>query len=650
MLSRVTGVLRLMAFAAFLGQGWFNDAYQLANTIPHIIYEFIAGGLLTAIFIPILVGEQQKAGRESPEAWRVANVLLGGVGAVLIVVSAVGSVLAPQIVNAMTFMGEHHHAEASREYAIFFLRVFAWQMIFYGLNAVFMAILNSHDVFAITAAAPIVNNIVVIVTLAAYNLQLIDVTGLALGTTAGPAASALVQVPWLLRLGMPIRPRLNFRDPVFKAVTGLGLPVVVVSIANFILQAVRSNLLYTVEGGFTTYTFCFILVMTPYGVFVVSIATVLFPTMARHAAACEPREYRDVFSKGVRWISFIMLPIVLATSVLATPVARVLFERGQYTYFDSIFTASFLQIYVLSMLPYSLLIFSTRAFYAIMDTVTPAWINVTGVAFNIALSIVLLNLMGIPGIALAATIGYLGTCVLTFEMLRRRVKGINGLQIIRALARMLAATALMAVVLWAGQKWSEPFSITVLQGSRSPLRPPSSAVAGNAVLISDTDSWTRFWTMMRPLDTKVPHVDFDRSSVVAVFGPRSTTTSSLQLRQATLESSGVLSLEILVHGEPADTVTGPLTDRMTRPAYLLATVRAHPSDVRAAFRPTGKPIKGKLARLLAAPDLFRLIVLSLVGTIVYLGISIVLGVGEIERVRSRWKRWTHSSESHNGNN
>lgn len=100
-LSRLTGLLRMVALAAILGSGRgaagrLNDAYQLANTIPNILYEFIMGGVLSALFIPVLVRAQEKSGKTSAESWRVANLLLGGAGLILAGVSALGVLFAPR--------------------------------------------------------------------------------------------------------------------------------------------------------------------------------------------------------------------------------------------------------------------------------------------------------------------------------------------------------------------------------------------------------------------------------------------------------------------------------------------------------------------------------------------------------------------------
>jgi hypothetical protein len=156
-ISRLTGLVRVMVFAAILGRGRLDDAYQLANNIPNILYEFIMGGLLSAVFIPVLVREQQAHGKSSAQAWRVANLLLGYVGLVLAALSALATIAAPQIIHIMTFLEKSHSAQQSRELATYFLRYFSWQMFFYGLNAVFMAILNAHEVFAITGKNPLLD-------------------------------------------------------------------------------------------------------------------------------------------------------------------------------------------------------------------------------------------------------------------------------------------------------------------------------------------------------------------------------------------------------------------------------------------------------------------------------------------------------------
>lgn len=640
LVSRLSGLLRVMGFAAILGSGRhdaarLNDAYQLANTIPYIIYEFIMGGLLSAIFMPTLVRAQEREGKTSPEAWRVANLLLGYVGVVVAAAAAIVALLSPQFIHLMTYFEKDPTSAESKSLAIYFLRFFAPQMFFYGLSAVFMSILNSHSQFAITAAAPIVNNLVVITTLFIYRLGWIDVTGLAIGSSLGIFAMAAVQVPWLLKVGMPIRPKVNFRDPLFASIGSLGLPIIALAIANFVGTAVRANLLYTVPGGYVTYTFSYILIMMPYGIFAVSIATVLYPSMSRAAVAGDMSKMKDDFLYGLRWTTFIMLPVAVGMSLLSQPLTRALFERENFTYSDSIFFSAFLAFYALSIFPYSVLMFTTRAFYAMNDTRTPAWINGSGVVISIALFFLLMRYMGAPGIALGSTLTYVALMILMVWWLRRRIGRLGLTLFIQRSFRLVVAVAAMAGVVYSLLQFTQPNLNVLERGSRSALRLPADSQQGNAVLIKSDGQWRKLWDAMGKKPDTLPHIDFSRHAVAAIFGPANITTSTLSVAAADLEATSA-TLAVNVYSRAASETSAG--DSPTSPPYLLVQLPAETTSVQPTFKKTGLPPPGLAQRLLRAPDLGRLIMLSVLGAMVYLGVAFLLGANEVESVVDKVRR------------
>src|SRR5690606_6524252 len=137
-------MVRIMVFAfAIGGRTVLADSYQLAYLIPSTIYEFIVGGLLSAVFIPLLVSEQEKSGKDSPETWKVANLLMGAVGVLLTIAGLVGLAAAPWIIQGLTAMGEGAAAEEKQRLATLMFRWFTPQIVLLGVNAVCMAILNS---------------------------------------------------------------------------------------------------------------------------------------------------------------------------------------------------------------------------------------------------------------------------------------------------------------------------------------------------------------------------------------------------------------------------------------------------------------------------------------------------------------------------
>lgn len=624
-------------FAAVLGSDRFNDAYQLANTIPNIVYEFVMGGLLSAILIPLLVEAQAKHGKDSPEAWRVANLLLGYVGTFLAGVSVLAIVLAPEIVWLHTSMGRGVYAEQSRELATYFFRFFAAQMFFYGLNAVFMAILNSRGIFAITAAAPIVNNLVVIATLLLYRTRLVGVTGLAIGTTAGIAAMALVQVPWLVALKMPIAPRVTVRDPLLKSVAKLALPVVAVGIANFIATLARANLLYTVGSGFSTYTYCFSLIMMPYGIFAVSIATVLYPKLAQQVSEGDRTGYFATLALGTRWTVLVLLPISVALALLAEPIVRVLFERGQFSYANARLTAQFLAIYALSIVPYSLVVFASRAFYAKQDTLTPMWINLGGVFINIAAMFSLHRWLGILSVPAAAILTYCTTTAVSyFLLLRHHAEGAG--EDLLSLWRPVAASACMAVGLWLGREVGQPRLIILERGDQFPGHISARFDAGGYLLLATQKDFATFWQVISRDDTPPPRFDFAKCRVLAVFAPRGSTSATLTLARATVltaDHTAELLVDVLRR-------SSMIPSAIEEPAFLAVLVRDPIRDAKVQFRildRSHRPTVTSLMHLLQLTELWRLCLLVIFGSALFAFACHALGVPEAGAFAQRlWQR------------
>lgn len=630
-----------MVFAfAIGGRTVLADSYQLAYLIPSTIYEFIVGGLLSAVFIPLLVREQEKSGKDSSETWKVANLLLGAVGVFLTIAGIVGFICAPWIIQGLTAMSSGAVAAEKQAMATLLFRYFTPQIVLLGINAVCMAILNSLGVFAVTAAAPIINNIVVIGCFIAYYYGYIDVTGLAIGTTLGTAAMILVQWPWLWKSGMTFRPRFNLRHPVFRSVTQMGWPIVLVSIANLLGWAVRANLLSTVLGAFAIYTLCFQIIMMPYGIFAVSIATVLYPTLSRHAANNRMGEFISDMALGFRWTTFILLPISLGVAALALPIVRVLFEHrgGQFTYADSLFTAKFLEYYALSIAPYALVMFATRVFYSRKDTATPAAINIIGVVVNAVLSYVLLKSLGAPGIALGATLTYVLTTAASMFIIKRQTGGLGGGMFWLPMLKMAGAAALMALVVNAAEAWTRPEVVIMERGKRLAMRIPESGRQGNSILINDQSQFDRVWVAMDNTTATIPAVDFSRKTLALVWGPLSKTTSTLHLTGVRTGGNN-FTLAGTVAAE-----SNPTTSTQTASAQAaFALVELNRSQAQIAYKITiAAPGQASASVSWLDSELLRLVMLIAIGATTYMITALLFRLSELEKtlnlLMKRFKR------------
>jgi len=372
----------------------------------------------------------------------------------------------------------------------------------------------------------------------------------------------------------------------------------------------------------------------PYGIFAVAIATVLFPALSRHAADENMKGFVGDMSLGFRWTMFIMLPISIGIATLALPLTRVLFEHrgGQFTYSDSLFTASFLRYYALSIFPYAILMFATRTFYALKDTVSPAYINIGGVIFNAVLSYVLLKAMGASGIALAATISYLLTMSVSFMVLKKKVKSLDGRIMLRSALKMGTAVVLMAIAVQSMDMYLRPDVVVMERGSRFSLRVPSESARGNVILVNDQASFKNFWKASGRKESLLPDVNFTHSTIALVVGPSSRTTSALNLENSAISNQGLLSVkaDVTTSTRTASRSTSAtvLADLPTSPAYMMLKINHKAAKAQLSLD-IGKPAKVKSWWQILDGEIMQLLLLIAVGAAVYFISNIFLGTEEL---------------------
>lgn len=417
-ISRITGLLKWILLSAALGLSRFQDAYNVAHVLPNMIYEFVLGGIFTAAFIPIFVpylSDEEK----KKEGWNIINILFSAILLWLGIISLLCSIFSSQLTYIQTILAKSHE---DRVMAVYFFRFFAFQILLYGISSYFTGILNAYHKFAITAAAPIINNLVVILTLFIFiKFPQIGAEGLVIGTMLGVVMMAAVQLPQIIKLGW--RPRFVFRlkDEVIINFLKLGIPVAGYVAINQIGFLVRTNLAYPYEGGFSALQIGFTFFNLPYGIFAVAVTTVIFPTLSKMALKEDWVEYRRIASKGFRWITLALFPSAILMFLLSKPAVTLLMQYGKFTGKDSDFLSRVISAYAIGIVPYGFFMFLTRIFYALKDTKTPMMINIFGVAFNIISNIIAVKYFGVEGIALMVGATYLLMCIFGFRILYKRV-------------------------------------------------------------------------------------------------------------------------------------------------------------------------------------------------------------------------------------
>jgi putative peptidoglycan lipid II flippase len=482
-LSRLTGFLRLTAMTATLGVtvSSLGSVYTVANLTPNIVYELILGGILTSVFVPLFVDRLETHGAD--DARDVAERLLTLALSVLVVVTVLAAIFAEQIVRLYLAASDRPGRAAEIELGVFFLRWFMPQIVFYGVGAVAIGLLQAHRRFAPPMFAPILNNLVVIGTFVAYALvrgdrpprvvgiSTAEKTVLAAGTTLGVVTMTAALWPSLHSLGYRLRLRFGWRHEAVRRLVRLAAWVALYVAANQLAYVVVIVLNNRFDAGPQIYTTAYTVFQLPHAIFAVSIFTALLPGMSERWATGDPGGVRAFVSRGLRDTVVIALPAALGLIALASPIVRLLFEHGAARPADTVAIAGTLQGFAVGLPFFSAFQLLTRTFYATQDTRTPALVNVGAAFVNVGVALLFIEVfqLGLRGMALAHATSYAVGATGLLVLLRRRLGPIDGRAIGRTVAKAGAAAAASAaaglgvVSLWQ-LSGAEPS--TVVQGIR----------------------------------------------------------------------------------------------------------------------------------------------------------------------------------------
>lgn len=458
--SRATGFVRTIVIAAALGVHELGNAYNVANTLPNIVYDLLLGGVLSAVVVPSLVEGAREDG-DGGESY--ARSLLTVTALVLGAMTVLTVVFAPAIVRGYLA----HSAAASRPLAVTFTRYFLPQLFFYGCGAIVGAILNVRGRFAEPMWTPILNNLFVIAMGVAFyvlssgpavragRLTTTEVRVLGIGTTLGVVAQTVALVPGARRVGFRFRPALGHGRRIAAALR-LSTWMFVYVVTNQLLLLVVINLADAVQGrgtGYSSYIYAYTLFQLPYAAVAVSVVTALMPRLADHAAAGRTAAIRADLSYGLRMTGALLVPAAAALFLLGPAIATLVLGFGRTSLTDARFIGFVLSGFAVGLVPFSAFQVQARAFYAMRDTRTPALINLKATAFNVAFDVVAFFVLPVQwrvtGLAVGFSLSYVVALWMSTARLMRTLRGADGTGVLRTHIRLLVATTVGAVVLLA---------------------------------------------------------------------------------------------------------------------------------------------------------------------------------------------------------
>lgn len=425
--SRVTGLTRIIVFAAVIGQTALADAFDVGNNAPNVIYELLLGGTLAAALVPLFVGLRERSDREG-----VAAVF--GTGLVALAVVTMMAVVAAPLIFRLYSLNPAGDAGLFHDVGTSLTRVFLLQIFFYGLNALAAAALNAQGRFFAAAWAPVASNLVAIAALLAIRnnprIESIDLAAaragsslfwwFTLGPTIGIGVMAVVVVAAAVRAGALPTPRFNPRHAAVRQLTRVSGWAVAYIAANQVALVVVKNLAEPGTGGLDAYAKAMTIFQLPHGLLAVTIATTATPLLARAASQTDLTAFSERFRTGARHTVFWTLPPSVVLVVFAEPVVRIALGWGAFSNDAVNDTARALTGLSIGLVGFSLYLFALRGFYSHGDTRTPFFINCGENALNVVLAVVLVGRYDLFGLGLAFALAYLVSSMVALEVLHRR--------------------------------------------------------------------------------------------------------------------------------------------------------------------------------------------------------------------------------------
>jgi putative peptidoglycan lipid II flippase len=389
LVSRITGFLRQLGLAAVLGLGVVNDSYTVSNTLPAMLYEILLGGVLTSVIVPLLV----RAAKEDADQGQAYVQRLVTVAFVALSAASVLALVAAPFLAAL-FLGSGE--DANPQLATVFGYLLLPLILFYGLSGLFGAILNARSIFGPPAWAPVLNNVIVLVSLGLYALVPGEITlnparlsdpkllVLGLGTTAGIVAQALVQVPGLRRAGFHFGWRWGWDSRLTQASGMAAWFVVYVLVGQLGFLVTTRSAAQGDPGGVVIYSLVWLLLQLPYGVLGYSLLTAIMPRMSRAAADSDWRGVVEHLSAGSRYLILLLAPITVVFTLAGEQIGVALFSLGRAgSNAERLGVA--LAVSAFGLLPYAMTMLQLRVFYSMADARTPTMINAVMVAVKLPL-------------------------------------------------------------------------------------------------------------------------------------------------------------------------------------------------------------------------------------------------------------------------
>ncbi|MEX1140782.1 MAG: murein biosynthesis integral membrane protein MurJ [Thermoleophilaceae bacterium] len=445
-LSRVLGLAREIVAARYFGVSGAMSAFTIAFQVPNLVRALFADAALQGAFVPVFTDLLEQGRRR--EAFHVASSLFFLIVLVLGLTTALFVLLAEPIMSLIVpgFADD----PALRDLTVSLARLMFPIVLMLALSGLIVGMLNSFEHFSVPALAPVAWNVVIIGALVGMT-PLFEgqdrIYAYAIGVLVGTLVQFLLPIPWLRGRGGRFSIALDLRNEHVLRVLRLMLPVTLalgminlgLLINSLVGTLVSDQAPAAIDKAFRIY-------QLPQGLFSISIATVLFPTLSKLAARGMRDDLRATMANGVRQILLLLIPSAVLMAVLAEPITRLVYERGAFGTDATDLVATAMVWWSISLPFQGMSLLFTRTFFGLQQPWATTALAVVNMAVNAAVALALYRPFGIAGIIIGTVAGTLVMTAAQGWLLRRELGGIEGRRTLGALVRMLVAAAALAAI------------------------------------------------------------------------------------------------------------------------------------------------------------------------------------------------------------
>ena len=454
--SRILGLLREVIFASLFGASRNMDAFLTAFRAPNMLRDLFAEGALSTAFVTTF--SRRIATEGDASAWRLASKVATLTLVFMSALTVLGIIGAPVLIQILAPGFPPEKAALT----IQLTRIMFPFILLVSLAALVMGMLNAKNVFGVPAMASSFFNLGSIiggVTLCYWLDPQADwrhphfgergLMGLAIATLIGGLLQLLVQLPSLGRVGFRFRPDFNWRDPGVRTILALMGPATIAASAVQVNVAVNSGFASALgDGPMTWLNIAFRLMQLPLGIFGVAIATVTLPLVSRSAALGNKTEFRGALAHAMRLVMLLTIPSAIGLVILAEPIIGLIYQHGRFTADATVHTAEALRFYAIGLVGYSAVKVLAPAFYALDKRNLPMLVSLGSIAVNFCLNwFFTFHLqLGHRGLALSTSLVAITNFLFLYVLMRRLSGRLETGLMIRTLAKLLIAGALLAAI------------------------------------------------------------------------------------------------------------------------------------------------------------------------------------------------------------